>query len=277
MKTIISIAFCLISVQPFAQRLHVNAFAGASNYSGDLQPKRFSLSHPGFARGLGISYDISDKISIRAEYSYAKITGDDKLSSRNQVRNLNFTSYISEWQIAGEYYLKDMQEYSTSPYLFAGVAVYHFNPFTNDTSGNKAYLKFLNTEGQGFYQNRKPYNLTQFAIPFGAGYKWVLTNNISLGIELGMRKLFTDYLDDVSTTYVDQNLLLSNSGPKAVELSFRSNELNKGLQPYPADGTQRGDPKDKDWYYFTVLKASVALGNSDNRKHSSKLGCPTRF
>lgn len=83
-----------------------------------------------------------------------------------------------------------------------------------------------------------------------------------MGVEFGVRKLFTDYLDDVSTTYVDQNLLLLNRGAKAVELAFRGGELKNGAT-YPADGTQRGGNKAKDWYYFTGITASFRIGGSD--------------
>lgn len=279
MKIIFSVLLGLaLSFNIYAQRLHVSAFVGSSNYSGDLQESRYTLSHSGLARGIGISYDLTPQLSVRAEYSYGKVMGDDKLGTKNVTRNLSFASYISEGQIAMEYYLKDLSEVSASPYIFAGIARFHFNPSTLDTAGNRVYLKYLNTEGQGFYLNRTPYKLTQTAIPFGAGYKMYISERISLGVEVGFRKLFTDYLDDVSTTYVDQNLLFTNMGLKAVEVAYRGDEVKGGFLSYPADGTKRGGSKYKDWYYFTVLKASIDLGNGDFRgKVSPKLGCPNRI
>ena len=113
------------------------------------------------------------------------------------------------------------------------MAIYHFNPYTTDTSGAKTYLKPLSTEGEGFIAGKKNYDLTQLAIPFGAGVKFALSDNVNVGLEVGYRKLFTDYLDDVSSTFVDQSTLLANRGGEAVQLAYRGDELKNGV-PYPA-------------------------------------------
>ena len=111
---------------------------------------------------------------------------------------LNFASGITEVNLGLEYYITPLGDHSLTPYVFAGIAVYHFNPYTRDTSGTKYFLKPLSTEGEGFAAGKNNYNLTQFAIPFGAGVKLSLSENINVGFEVGLRKLFTDYLDDVS-------------------------------------------------------------------------------
>ena len=139
-------------------------------------------------------------------------------------------------------------------------------------------LKPLSTEGQGLvaYPNRDPYSLTQFAIPFGAGIKFAINESISLAWEIGLRKTFTDYLDDLSTSYVDEATLLAERGPLAADLAFRGDELKNTPGSYPADGTVRGGPDFKDWYYFSGITASYNLpfGNShrDNKKGSTE--CP---
>ncbi len=119
----------------------------------------------------------------------------------------------------------------------------------------------LSTEGEGFVSGRKMYSLTQIGIPFGGGIKLALSDNLNVGFELGFRRLFTDYLDDVSKTYVDENLLLANRGAKAVELSYRGDEVKGGSLVYPAAGVQRGNPGSGDWYYFTGITLSFRLGN----------------
>ena len=259
----------------FSQNFHLNLAIGAANYYGDLQSKRYTFKQAKAALGIGLSYEINDNLSLRTAFTFAKVSGDDKLNPQTQIRNLNFTSSIAEVQIAAEYYLLNPYENSLTPYLFAGVAVYHFNPYTYDTSGTKFFLQPLSTEGQGFYLDRKPYKLTQLAIPFGSGIKLALSENINVGIEVGLRKLFTDYLDDVSTTYIDPNLLITNRGPKSLELAYRENEL-KTSYPYPL-GSIRGGEKYKDWYYFTMLTASFRLGNPDKNGGKSKVGCPVRI
>ena len=260
-----------------AQRIHITAFGGFSNYQGDLQDKRFTLnqSHPAF--GAGLSYEITDKFYARANFTYGKLSGDDKQNPRNSVRNLNFTSPLTDIHLGLEYYILNPYQYRLPPYIFAGISRFNFNPYTSDTNGRRVYLKPLSTEGQGFYQNRQPYKLSQFAIPFGGGFKFSLSENIQAGVEAGLRKTNTDYLDDVSTTYVDQALLYANRGQQAVDMAFRGDELKANSQPYPAGGTQRGSAKNKDWYYFTGITLTFRLNGNQGMRAAggrTKTGCP---
>ncbi|MEO7802317.1 MAG: DUF6089 family protein [Ginsengibacter sp.] len=280
-RLFIFIAFSVASTAAFTQKVHVNTFLGIANYQGDLQKSRFTFSQARLAAGLGLSYEITDQFLLRAGYMTGKITGDDKLNNRTAIRNLNFTSNISEGNLMGEYYFKNLYQYSLSPYVFAGVAIYHFDPYTEDSLGAKYFLEPLSTEGQGFVSGVNNYKLTQFSIPFGAGIKFALSDNVRIGFEIGMRKLFTDYIDDISTRYVDDDLLLANRGAKAVELAFRGDELKNGLT-YPAAGSQRG-AKAKDVYYFSGISLSFRLPGGGSKslsaggsKGGSKMGCPTR-
>src|SRR5712671_804279 len=90
--TLISLLFTITSG---AQNFHVNLFAGASNYQGDLQDKRFTFSQSHFAGGVGVSYDLTDKFSVRSGITIGRISADDKYG-RNRLRNLNFTSNLTE-------------------------------------------------------------------------------------------------------------------------------------------------------------------------------------
>ena len=272
-KSTLSALLILFTIGVYAQNFHLNLFAGVSNYQGDLQDKMITLnqSHP--AGGVGISYDVAKHFSIISGITLGKISANDEYG-RNRSRNLNFTSDITEVNLGLEYYITaPIEKHSLTPYLFAGVAVYHFDPYTFDTSGKKYYLQPLSTEGEGFVPGRKNYNLTQIAIPFGAGVKLSLSDNVNVGFELGYRKLFTDYLDDVSTTYVDESLLLANRGAEAVELAYRGNELKNGILQYPAAGTKRGDPSHDDSYYFTGLTLSFRLGGGGLGKYT-EYRCP---
>lgn len=245
-----------------AQKVWINLYGGATNYQGDLQDKRYTFDQAHIAGGIGINFDLTDQLSIRSSVIAGKLSADDKFG-RNRIRNLNFTSNLTEAQLGLQYHLFPLGEHALTPYAFAGVAMYRFNPYTFDTTGTKYYLRELSTEGQGFIEGKKYYNLTQFAIPFGGGVKLSLSENINVGLEVGFRKLFTDYIDDVSTRYVDRTELNDNRGSKAVELAYRGNELKNG-GPYPAAGTLRGSDK-KDWYYFTALTLSFRLPSADGR------------
>ncbi|MEI7471783.1 MAG: DUF6089 family protein [Chitinophagaceae bacterium] len=276
------VPFCLLlGLQSNAQNLHADVFAGISTYQGDLEAKKVSMNFAKPAIGLGASYDITSRLIGRAGFSFGKVSASDKSNTNSKPildRNLNFSTSIAEFHLALEFNFLDLSEHSLSPYIFAGVAGFHFNPYTETPSSNKVFLQPLSTEGQGLsqYPDRKPYKLTQMAIPFGGGLKFEFSDNIQIAAEVGLRKLFTDYLDDVSTYYVDQATLLAAKGPLAVDLAYRGDELSGGA-PYPPAGTIRGGSKYKDWYTFSGLRLSYRLGNnsSNNKGGKNKMGCPT--
>ncbi len=258
-----------------AQNLHLTLFGGISNYQGDLQAKRFTFQQANAAFGIGGLYEITQKLYVRGNVTFGKVRGDDKKSLLNATRNLSFSSPLTDLHLGLEYDLLNSYERSLTPFVFAGISVFHFNPSTIDSSGKKVFLQQLGTEGQGFFQGRTKYNLTEMALPFGAGIKLSLSENIRVRFEIGLRKTFTDYLDDVSTTYADQAELLINNGQRAVDLAFRGGELKGTGTTYPAVDTQRGNAGSKDWYYFTGLGISYRLfsGNGPGGS-SSKTGCP---
>jgi hypothetical protein len=255
--------------------------AGTSNYQGDLQQKRYTFQDAKGAFAFGAAYELTDHISVRAMFTMTNLQADDKNNSDHFLnqRNLNFQTKIREFSVSGQYFLFNVHEARINPYVFAGIAVYHFNPYTYDTLGAKYYLQPLGTEGQGLsqYPEKKVYSLTQIAIPFGGGVRFTLNDNVSLGLEVGLRKLFTDYLDDLSTTYADKNVLLAARGSKAVELAYRSGELKNGNPVYPPGGTGRGGASAKDSYYITGITANFRIngqGGSGGMKNRMT-GCPT--
>ena len=259
---------------------HVNLFGGFSNYSGDLQTKAFTTDQSFAAFGAGVQYDLTNHFSLLSGFNYGKIGAADRFNKvEDQARNLSFQSKLFEWNLMGEYNLFDITEKRFTPYVFAGIAIFHFNPYAFDSVNKKVYLQPLSTEGEGLaqYPDRKPYNLTQFAIPFGGGIKLRITENVVLAYEIGFRKLFTDYIDDVSTRYVDRTVLLNARGPKAVEMAYRGDEIKNSTSTYPADGTKRGSSKFKDWYYFSGIRVSIALNNhrsSANMRGRGIIDCP---
>lgn len=261
---------------------NVNLYGGFSNYFGDLQSNAYTTSQSNGSFGAGIQYDLSGHLSLLSNLTYGRISAADGYSHQADLRarNLNFESVIGEWNLLLEYNFLDLQVHRLTPYVFGGIALFHFNPYAYDTTGKKVYLRPLSTEGEGLsqYPNRKPYALTQFSIPFGGGIKFRISDRVVLAYEIGMRKTFTDYLDDVSTTYVDQGTLLAARGPEAVEMAYRGNELKDGA-PYPAAGSIRGGAKRKDWYYMSGLRVTIALndlGMQGHRRHNGVLDCPKK-
>jgi hypothetical protein len=94
-----------------------------------------------------------------------------------------------------------------------------------------------------------------------------------------MRITNTDYLDDVSDKYVDKDLLLRNRGQIAIDMAYKGNQLYNGPS-YPQAGTPRGNPKNKDMYYFSGLTCSFLLESRGRdkmmryKKIKHKYDCP---
>jgi hypothetical protein len=268
--------FGILLLTPFGlqAQFHLNLFGGFSNYSGDLQSKRFTLDQSYGAFGIGGQYDLTGHFSLLSGFNIGHVGASDKFNKPDlQLRNLSFQSKIMEWNFMAEYNVFDLNEHRFTPYGFAGIAIFHFNPFAYDTLGNRIYLRPLSTEGEGLaqYPGNKEYSLTQFAIPFGAGIKLRVTSNVVLAYEISFRKLFTDYLDDVSKRYVDQATLLADKGPVAVEMAYRGDEIKNGAS-YPAAGSIRGNSKYNDWYYFSGIRVSITFGDGYNEEGSSRSG-----
>lgn len=277
----VCLIFCLtvFLVPVFGQRIHVGLFGGASAYNGDLTSNIFPKKVTNGAIGFTVNYEATDKLMVRAGATYSIVGGADRLNTKSDIaiRNLSFETTIVEFSAVGEYHLLNLYQSRYSPYAFAGLAVFKFNPYDYDIAGGKTYLRPLSTEGQGVtgYDN-KPYNLTQIAIPFGGGVKFAINDNLRIGVEAGVRKLFTDYLDDVSKNYIDRADLLAARGQLAVDMSYRSDEVGGSLA-YPAKGELRGSPKSKDYYYFAGIHLTYRLGvdmggSGGGRKHQT--GCP---
>lgn len=261
------------------QNIHFFLTGGAINYQGDLQAKRFTFSQAQPFVSGGFYYEATDRLYFRLGFLTGKVKGDDKLSKQNQGRNLNFQSKVTEVHFGAEFDVLNSYEHTVVPYVFAAVAGYHFNPYTLDSSGGKVYLQPLGTEGQGFYLGRKKYPLNQVAVPFGGGLKMALSDIVNIRLEVALRKLFTDYLDDVSATFSDEDDLRTNNGQLAVDYAFRADELNHSL-PFPDAGARRGNPGSKDFYYTAGLSVSFRLqGNSSRGKGAGKgkLGCPVNL
>jgi hypothetical protein len=275
----------LLSIAAAAQSpLQLTIFGGISNYQGDLQPKRLTLQQSNLSVGAGLRYEITRNIALRGELRYGNLEANDKLNGpRYEHRNLSFHTRLYEASGLVEYSFNDLFQNSFTPYVFAGLAVYHFNPYTYDTLGVYELLRPLSTEGQGLpqYPDRKVYALNQFAIPLGFGVRIEANEYVNIGFEVGARKLFTDYIDDVSTTYVDEQVLLNAKCPVASGLAYRGDELKNGA-PYPIAGTVRGGPH-KDWYYFAGVTIGFRLFDLNRsrfeRQTSNKYNtdCPKQF
>lgn len=274
--------FFLIPFTATAQNFHFSARLGLANYQGDLSVHSLSLSQAKLMGSIGAQYDVSEHLTARSYLTLASLKADDKKGTASmQQRNLNFQTKLFDWELTAQYNLFSLNDHWWTPYVFAGVGLYHYNPYTKDTGNQKIFLKPLGTEGEGFAPGVGNYKLTGFSLPIGIGFNYALNEDMRIGLELGYRKTFTDYLDDVSNRYVDQATLLHARGQTAVDLAWRGDEVSAA--PYPAGGTIRGNPNQKDGYYFIAVtytvryffdkyKQIVGLPSGSKEK---RVGCPS--
>lgn len=234
----------------------IGVFLGGSYYLGDLNPSTHFLETK-FAGGIVYRYNITPRWSFKVSALIGELEASDARSKANVDRNLSFKSYIFDFSPQIEFnflqYIIGDKKHFISPYIFVGASLFNFNPKA-ELNGTWYPLQPLGTEGQGTTgSTKKNYALTSIAIPFGLGLKYSPAKFISLGLEWGIRKTFTDYIDDVSTVYVDPGILTENS-PNTLPLADRS-LTNQGLHA----GMQRGNPRTKDWYVFTGLTVSFRI------------------
>jgi len=231
---------------------------GGSYYIGDLN--QFGhFKNTNLSGGFVYRYYLNSRLELRASLLYGQIDAADSESdiAIHQTRNLSFQSDFWEGAAGIEfnylnYKLGDMKYFFT-PYMFIELGVTRINPQA-EYEGELIDLQPLGTEGQGSSLNSKdPYSLTQIVIPFGVGIKLNVTKRMAISLEYGIRKTFTDYLDDVGGSYVNTDALLLENGNLAAQLADRS--LGEGR----AYGS-RGNGSTNDWYSMFGAMLTFSLG-----------------
>jgi hypothetical protein len=255
----------LLTMNSSAQYSEIGIMAGASNYKGELSPHLFNTDFLHFAGGIYYRHNWNRHWSYKLELNYGRVSGNDAYAPTGFERNRNLSFYSDIFEVSPQIefnffpYETGNSEFPFTPYLFTGLAIFHFNPKA-ELNGTVYDLQPLGTEGQGI-GGPEPYNLTVFALPFGGGLK-VSVGAFGFGVEVGARRTYTDYLDDVSTTYPDQLKLLAARGPVAVALSDRSITVSDTTSTIPKRvGKQRGNSQDTDWYVFGSFTIYVRLSS----------------
>lgn len=274
MKNLFFLLFLLIfSFQIQAQTLlQGGCYIGGINYAGDLAPSSFigSFAQIHLDFGAFLRFRPTNWAAIKLNFHHGKLSGTDvrSLSDGRRLRNLHFRSPLDELSLSTVFFMPndEKKKWTVRPFLALGIGIFHFNP---QAELNSVWydLQPLSTEGQGLsrYQNRKPYALTQVCFPIGTGVQWSITKRLQLEIDVSMRKTLTDYLDDVSSTYVPLDLLNEERGAVAAALSNRI--LTKdGLQASKIQG-QRGDQTRKDWYMIASLGLTVNILGKDKKRN----------
>lgn len=253
---------------------------GVSNYHGDLQPKVFASNgyHP--MGGILYKYFMNPHVGLRFGAAYTSLSGADSLSNidANKGRNLSFGTHLFELHGGLELNMLpvDILRMKVSPYAFGGIAAFYYNPFAEDPTGSKVFLRPLSTEGQGLamYPDRKQYSQLNISFPIGGGVKFFIGKAFLIATEVGFRYTNTDYLDDVSKSYVDLDTLSAYKGKQAKIMAYRGNTLANWDRNNPSYGSPRGDTKSNDWYWFGNMSITVYFKSFGNTKEYLKTRCP---
>lgn len=249
-------------------------------------------------KGAFITVYPTDWLGLRVAGQLTYVSGKDYTINTDGVheswrkqRNLDFKSNMWELYGAVELYPTimfrkyDDYEPRLKPYGFVGVGLFHFDPQGSLTASNGVVtwhkLHPLRTEGQGMaeYPNKKPYSLTQLNVPMGFGIKYDLSERVTIGTELLYRHTFTDYIDDVSTTYIDPVYFNQYLNAQDAAIARKIHDkmygiVTPGVSRY-APGTQRGNSKQNDAYFSTLVKVGIKLGSNDiDRKALRQTKCP---
>ena len=305
---------------------YISVGVNSMNYFGDIAPKsgifstKVSSSRPGFTAAVG--HRFGPRYTVQASLSYGTLFSDDNRaadpsgddSKYRYVRNLHFKNDIAELAVVGIFDLFQNQgsylsRIQLTPYALIGIAGFHHNPKAKAPdanihtgaaiaeAGQWVSLEPLGTEGQyatldptDANYGIKPYSLWQLSIPFGIGARYKLGEALDISFDISFRYLFFDYIDDLSSNYVDLGALESDL---AKVMSDRSREPTsaftgdaRDLTAWPEqqyvgrDGqtytvtagfgseqvdNKRGGKSDNDIFYVTSIKVSYIIGSSFRR------------
>ena len=240
---------------------------GAGHYFGDLNT-RAKLNRPKMAANIFFRKNFGNYIALRISGTFAQLGYSDVYNGHNEFmrrRNLSFNSKVWELALQGDFnfyrFMPGEPDFNWTPYVTLGASVFNYDPYAF-LDGQKYFLRQLNTEGQGIdttNRDRQPYGSMSFAIPFGVGVKYAINERINVGFEIVHRFTNTDYMDDVSRTYVDPSVFPPNpdgSPSPAFLLSDRSYETGP---PIGIKGRQRGNSQNKDQFVTAMFFVSFNL------------------
>ena len=169
--------------QIFRPYMEAGVFGGVGYYLGDINPRRHFYD-PGLSAGGMIKHNFTEHHCLRFNAFLGQLKGND-LDFKNEYqknRAHSFETSLIDFHIGYEFsfmpYLINRYVKAHTPYIFAAIG-YSFilSSNTGTTTGHAA--------------------ADHATIPFGVGYKYRISENISIGCEWGMRKTFTDKIDGI--------------------------------------------------------------------------------
>ncbi|HAO46280.1 MAG TPA: DUF6089 family protein [Ferruginibacter sp.] len=247
----------------YVQKGEFGITVGAAHYFGDLNT-RAAINRPKPAVGAFFRKQFGNYVGLRLSAHFAQLGYSDTYSKNEyqKTRNLSFNSNIWELALQGDFnffkFIPGDPDYAFTPYITLGVGAFTYDPYAY-LNGKKEFLRPLGTEGQQIgYNGRKPYSTLAVCIPLGVGIKYNISDRMNLSFEIAHRFTTTDYLDDVSTTYIGASRFapLSTAGL----LQDRSYELDPD-NIIGVEGRQRGWSKQRDQYIIAEIGLSLNISS----------------
>ena len=243
--------------------------AGVAHYFGDIN-NRAAINRPKPALGIFFRKQFGNYTALRVAAHYAQLGYSDIYSKNEfqQRRNLSFNTSIFELAMQGDFnffkFVPNDPYHAFTPYVTLGVGIFSYDPYAY-YNGEKIYLRPLNTEGETFYKNRKAYGSMALCFPIGAGFKYNISQNINLSFEITHRFTGTDYIDDVSTSYIGIDKFPFPNNQPSIGAILQDRSFETG-DPIGVEGRQRGWNKQKDQYIIAEIGVTFSL---------SSYRCPT--
>ena len=266
---------------------------GGNLGKGTTLVKDINFPVTNISKGFFLNIAPAEWIGFRFAINTGRLEGADSLihdkggwELYRKVRDLHFRSKLTEAHAAIELYpTVFFEQYEglakkLRPYGVIGIGVFKFNPqalyYSPNGTSRWVDLQPLRTEGQGMteYPMRQQYKLTQLEIPMGVGAKYYLTDNMFVGMEVMHRKTFTDYIDDVSTTYINPDLFDKYLSPENAVVAKQVYYRGYNSTSRPDNGEMRGQVKNNDAFFSTIIRFGWRFPHYEETAATSQMKCP---
>ncbi len=258
----------------------IGVTAGANNFLGDVGGstgvgghfiKDYSLQTIKPLIGASAIFNMNYWSAFKFGVNFSSVEGADSLINNGggqerwrYNRNQSFRSSIVEAYAGVDIFPFMMLEQEKeirqlSPFIGVGVGLFHFNPKTK-LNDEWVELQPLRLEGQGFteYPDRQQYSLLQLYIPVTVGVKYYINNKLALSGGVNFRQTFTDYIDNLSTTYIDPTLFEKYLQPDQASLAMQLYSRSKTPEKVRPD-IEKANSQNNDTYVTVFFSLSFRL------------------